>query len=84
MFSTALRFCVRGRDGPMPGPQLTRLLRILLLREKADFLLFRTLRVDTASKNDNAMQDGPNHKSEMNVRTVAIILNAGPEIHRLM
>ncbi|XP_035268749.1 dyslexia-associated protein KIAA0319 [Anguilla anguilla] len=45
--STALRFCVRGRDGPMPGPQLTRLLRSLLLRGKADFLLFRTLRVDT-------------------------------------
>ncbi|XP_061093171.1 dyslexia-associated protein KIAA0319 isoform X1 [Conger conger] len=46
--STTLRFRVRGRDGPMPGPQLTRLLRLLLLREKADFLLFRTLRVDTA------------------------------------
>ncbi|KAG7470014.1 hypothetical protein MATL_G00134730 [Megalops atlanticus] len=45
--STVLRFCVRGRDGPMPGPQLARLLRNLLLREKTDFLLFRVLRADT-------------------------------------
>ncbi|KAJ8291029.1 hypothetical protein GJAV_G00020580 [Gymnothorax javanicus] len=45
--STVLRFCVRGRDGPTPGPQLTRLLRSLLLREKSNFLLFKVLRVDT-------------------------------------
>ncbi|KAJ8353948.1 hypothetical protein SKAU_G00215150 [Synaphobranchus kaupii] len=47
--STAMRFWVRGRDGPMPGPQLTRLLRSLLLRQKTDFLLFRALRVDTTT-----------------------------------
>ncbi|KAJ8402788.1 hypothetical protein AAFF_G00364600 [Aldrovandia affinis] len=45
--STVLRLCVWGRDGPMPGPQLTYLLQSLLLREKTDFLLFRALRVDT-------------------------------------
>ncbi|MBN3314362.1 K0319 protein, partial [Atractosteus spatula] len=46
--STVLSFYVRGREGILQGPQLTRTLRGLLLKEKSDFLLFRVLRVDTA------------------------------------
>uniref|UniRef100_W5MFC4 KIAA0319 n=1 Tax=Lepisosteus oculatus TaxID=7918 RepID=W5MFC4_LEPOC len=46
--STVMSFYVRGREGILQGPQLTRTLRGQLLKEKSDFLLFRVLRVDTA------------------------------------
>ncbi|XP_062848175.1 dyslexia-associated protein KIAA0319 [Trichomycterus rosablanca] len=45
--STVLRFLVRGPDGTIPGPKLSRLLRYQLLKEKTDYLLFKVLRVDT-------------------------------------
>ncbi|XP_062393666.1 dyslexia-associated protein KIAA0319 [Sardina pilchardus] len=45
--STVMRFSVQGSDGTIPGPQLAKMLRNQLLREKTDFLLFKVLRVDT-------------------------------------
>ncbi|XP_076827673.1 dyslexia-associated protein KIAA0319 isoform X2 [Brachyhypopomus gauderio] len=45
--STVFRFSVQGPDGTVPGPKLARLLRLQLLKEKTDFLLFKVLRVDT-------------------------------------